>query len=67
MMCQHSTFRMDEKRQAWVCVECGAIEIDDDDDDYHESQQCPQCRGTGQDWDFGECDYCDGMGYKWWE
>lgn len=42
-----------------------------DDDEYwggsEESDTCPECNGTGLDFTgLEDCDYCFGMGYKWW-
>lgn len=53
----------------WRCVECGAYEGDviEYDDDNDQDMTCPHCSGTGLDFDgLEECEYCDGMGYKWW-
>lgn len=46
---------------------CDDYLLDNDGDD--EPSTCPHCNGTGIDsWTgFEECEYCDGMGYKWWE
>jgi RecJ-like exonuclease len=43
-------------------------EYDDFDDDY-EQPTCNVCHGSGIDIWTGieECEYCDGMGYKWWQ
>lgn len=63
-----TSFRADEQG-AWRCVECGAYEdeVVDYSDDDEESNTCPHCNGTGLDMTgLEECDYCDGMGYKWW-
>lgn len=38
------------------------------DGEYERDMTCPECNGDGMSWDgLAECDYCDGMGYKWWE
>lgn len=63
------TFAYDEQMYTWACTECGAIQPDDDerDEDEYEVADCPHCNGTGLDMTgLEECEYCDGMGYKWW-
>lgn len=40
----------------------------DDDGDYEADQTtCPECNGTGLDWEGSWCQHCDGYGYYWWE
>lgn len=60
-------FRPDETC-GYVCVECGAFLVDDDEDeDYEDDVTCPVCYGTGfLEENVGDCDYCDGEGYLWW-
>lgn len=64
------TFAYDQQRGYWCCTECGALEVDENDEydeDWRERKTCPHCNGTGIDIDgIEECEYCDGMGYKWW-
>jgi len=64
-----TTFRYNEEIDEYVCVDCGEIPQDNEEDyDDELNRTCPYCEGTGASWDgLRECDYCDGMGYKWWE
>jgi hypothetical protein len=57
-----------EEFGGWLCFVCEhRMEAEDDYDD--EPPTCPHCSGTGIDvWTgFEDCEYCDGMGYRWWE
>lgn len=64
--CPHSDCKFDERIDEYVCQLCGEIVLTAQDED--EARTCPRCHGSGLDWEgLGECGYCDGMGYKWWE
>lgn len=65
--CPHSYCKFDDEIDEYVCQSCGEVVIDPILDE-EEDRTCPRCHGSGLDWEgLGECSYCDGMGYKWWE
>lgn len=50
-----------------MCEGCYGEWVDSADSDEPAKTPCPQCGGSGLDWESMDCDYCDGHGYLWWE
>lgn len=51
----------------WRCTECGEYDVADEDEPGDQDVTCWKCGGSGLDFEgLGDCEYCDGYGYKWW-